>query len=56
MSLTIWSNAEAWDSARGLTEYLDGLKNVEADHFYPFSLYYFKPLIIFTDSVIFFVL
>jgi hypothetical protein len=27
----IQSNAEAWDSARRLTEYLEGLKNAEAD-------------------------
>jgi hypothetical protein len=31
MTLMIRSNAEAWDFARCLTEYLEGLKSAEAD-------------------------
>jgi hypothetical protein len=56
-ALTIRSNAEAWDSARRFTEYLEGLKNVEADqegtHF-PFTTSNLRSL--FADSMIFFVL
>jgi hypothetical protein len=31
MTMMIRSNAKAWDSVRCLTEYLEGLKNAEAD-------------------------
>jgi hypothetical protein len=47
---TIRSPIEAWKSSQRLTEYLEGLKNAEADrkgtHF---SFYYFNPLILLID-------
>jgi hypothetical protein len=47
---TICSPIEAWKSSQRPTEYLEGLKNAEADrkgtHF---SFYYFNPLILLID-------
>jgi hypothetical protein len=47
----IRSTVAALDSTRCIAEFLEGLKNAEADregtHF---SFYYFNPLILFADS------
>jgi hypothetical protein len=49
--MMIRSTVAALDSTRCIAEFLEGLKNAEADregtHF---SFYYFNPLILFADS------
>jgi hypothetical protein len=54
IGLMVLSTAEAWDSSQCVIEFLEGLKNREADREgISFSLCYFNPLILLTDSQLF---
>jgi hypothetical protein len=47
----VLSTADAWNSSRHITKFLEGLKNREADREgIPFFLCYFNPLTLFADS------